>query len=88
MANIIINLITFRECCAQTEADLVAFDQEQKRVFAAMAENAAVWGHTLTVDDNGQGTASYRVTDEADYQDLQSAHDFMQTDKAEFWNLY
>lgn len=88
MANIIINLITFRECVAQTEADNVAFDLEKDRVFAAMAENAAEYGHALTVDKNGQGAASYRVTDEADYQDLQNANDFMQSDKARFWELF
>lgn len=88
MSTIIINAITHREAClagSVTDADADAYDEVIGRFFERLGEEARAHGLEFEVDDYGHGAASYRVTDEADYHDLQAAHDFMQSPAADFW---
>lgn len=90
MTTIIINAITHRAACTDAlgAADLAAYDNDAARFFARLAKAAKTEGFGFEIDATGQGAASYRVTDEDDSDDLQSAHDFMQSDRADFWSNY
>lgn len=90
MATIIINAITHRQACTDSagESDLSAYDDAAEAFFAKLGEKAAAAGFGFEVDSSGQGAASYRVTDEDDYTDLQAAHDFMQSPDADFWTQF
>lgn len=90
MAKIIINAVTHRTACldALGEADAVAYDGAITGYFAKVAEQAAAEGFDFEVDQQGQGPASYRVTDERDEADLNAAHDFMQHSVNGFWEAF
>jgi len=87
MARIIINGITHEEACTYG-ADEGADQQyaEQFPIWFARLEAAAKEaGHTVEIDEQGQGSSSYRVI-ENDYEDYESANEFMQYSAPEFWN--
>jgi hypothetical protein len=87
MATIVINAITHRQACTDSagESDLSAYDNAAEAFFDSLGAKAKAAGFGFEVDAHGQGALSYRVTDEADYEDLQAANDFMQSDAADFW---
>lgn len=90
MAKIIINGKTHRAACTDggSASDVVIYDSFISNFFTTLAEFARRAGFDLEVDAAGEGAASYRVTGEADYADLQAAHDFMQSHAADFWANY
>ena len=87
MAKIIVNAITHRAACTDggTDQDLTEYNARAHGFFARLERLAAADGFAFEVDEQGQGGASYRVVDEADHDDLQAAHDFMQSSAADFW---
>ena len=87
MATIVINAITHRAACTDAlgEQDLTAYDNAIDGFLTSLAEAAKADGFGFEVDTAGQGAASYRVTEEADYADLEAAHQFMQSPRADFW---
>jgi hypothetical protein len=89
MATIIINAITHRAACldALGEADAKAYYEAISAYFAKLGEQAKADGFGFEVDDQGQGAASYRVTDERDENDYNAAHEFMQSAQS-FWEAY
>lgn len=89
MAKIIINAITHRAACLDSlgEADAKAYDEAIDAYFAKLGEQAKADGFGFEVDDQGQGAASYRVTDETSEADYNTAHDFMQSAQ-DFWSAY
>ena len=88
MATIIINAVTHRAACTDAlgEEDLDAYEASIDGFFADLAQAAKAEGFGFEVDPSGNGGASYRVTDEADFADLEAAHDFMQSARADFWS--
>lgn len=86
MATIKINDITHREaCCDGTDEDEQAvYDDNAERIFALIGEKAAALGHKLIVLPNSTGAACYKVLGDS-YEDEESAHEFMQSDDANFW---
>ena len=86
MATIIINAITHKQACCDglTDADSACYDSHIAMYFASLREDCEEAGLGFEVDQNGQGSSSYRVADEADYDDLQAAHEFMQS-RVDFW---
>lgn len=90
MAKIIINGITHRNSCldALGESDAVAYDESIGAYFEKASAQAKAAGFEFEVDANGQGGASYRVTDERDEQDYNAAHEFMQYELTDFWSAY
>ena len=87
MATIVINAITHRAACTDAlgEQDLTAYDKGIENFISGLADAAKTEGFGFEFDAAGQGSASYRVTDEADYDDLEAAHQFMQSPRADFW---
>lgn len=86
MATIKINDITLRQACidgADPDAGDV-YDANVERILGLIAEKAKAFGHTMTVLPNSTGAATYRVETD-DERDAESAHDFMQSDAADFW---
>jgi len=90
MATIIINAITYRAACTDAlgAADLAAYDEARDRVLGKIGDFATNDGFVFRVDEQGQGAASYRVIDESNEIDLQNAHEFMQSNSADFWSIY
>lgn len=90
MATIIINAITHRVACTDAlgAADVSAYDGAIDAFFSKLAIAAKADGFGFQVDKHGQGPAAYRVTDESGPDDLQSAHEFMQSPSADFWQQF
>lgn len=86
MATIIINAITHKQACCDGlgEEDLACYDEHAAAYFAGLSKACEEAGFGFEVDLHEQGAASYRVTDEADYDDLNAAHEFMQS-QVDFW---
>ena len=87
MAKIIINGITHEEACTWGCDESAAQDYADRvdTYMESLEKLAIKHGFEFEVDWNAQGTASYRVTDEADFEDYQAAHDFMQS-APDFWS--
>ena len=90
MAKIVINAITHRNNCIYSlgEADAQEYDRTVGRYFERAALQAQDSGFEFEVDAHGQGSASYRVTDERDWEDSEAAHGFMQYELSDFWSDY
>lgn len=86
MATIMINDITHREaCCDGTAADDQAvYDANAERIFDLIGKKAAALGHKLVVLPNSTGAACYKVLGD-NYEDEESAHEFMDSEDANFW---
>ena len=86
MATIKINDITFREaCCNWADEDAYAmYDANVERIMQIIGDKARAAGHEFYVLPNATGAASYTVSTD-DYTDAESAHDFMQSDEADFF---
>lgn len=86
MTTITINAITHKQACCDglTEADEVCYGENIQNYFAGLRQDCEEAGFEFEVDKNGQGSNSYSVTDEADYDALQAAHEFMQS-RVDFW---
>lgn len=84
MATIQIHDITLREACCADPADYDTYDANVERILDLIATKAQAAGHTIEVLPNSTGAATYRVVTD-DVVDAESAHDFMQSDEADFW---
>jgi hypothetical protein len=86
MATIIINAITHKKVCLDglTESDEVCYGEHIAAYFVGLRKDCEEEGFEFEVDQTGQGSASYRVTNETGYDDLQAAHEFMQS-RVDFW---
>lgn len=90
MATIVINAITHRSVCTDQlrEQDLIVYDNVIDGFLAGLAEAANSECFGFEVDSNGIGITSYYVIDEADPDDFDAAHQFMQSPRAYFWAAY
>ena len=86
MATIQINDLTHREaCCEGADADAYdVYDANVNRILGLIAEKAKAAGHEFEVLPNATGAAVYRVKTD-DHADADAAHEFMQSDDADFW---
>lgn len=88
MATITIHGMTHRNCCiegADAEAADI-YDEAISNYIEILRSAAAKYGHTV-VFVNDLNSSSYTV-DVDDYEESQSAHDFMQTSPvADFWSI-
>jgi hypothetical protein len=88
MTTIIINAITHKQACCEglTDADFSCYDSHIVGYLTALRKDCEEAGFEFEVDQNGRGSNTYRVTDEAGYDDLQAAHEFMQS-RVDFWEV-
>ena len=88
MTTIIINAITHKQACCDglADADYAYYDRHIVGYLDGLRKDCEDEGFVFEVDQNGQGSSSYRVTDEAGYDDLHAAHEFMQS-RVDFWDV-
>jgi hypothetical protein len=88
--SIIINAITHRTSCTDALGadDLAAYDAAAPKFFEHLGAAARAAGFAFEVDACGQGAASYRIDGQLTHDEYQAAHEFMQSEQADFWQMY